>query len=152
MVKQVRSIRPLAINTDLRRALETSFEALMASRRLGWHMTVMISYLYNHCQADPVLKTVCNHLYGAIRESRLTSAQAASVATAAQCHMILDASTFHDCKPLRATLLSTPFVSTLPFGGQFQSSVEEATCSQPREVEPGEAVVLGWLKGCSRNI
>ena len=29
---------------------------------------------------DPVLKAVCNHLHGAIRESRQTSAQAASVA------------------------------------------------------------------------
>ncbi len=69
---------------------------------------------------------------GSIRESRHTSAQAASVAIAAQRHMILDASAFRDCWPLRATLLSTPFVGSSLFGGQFQSSVEEATCSQEK--------------------
>ncbi len=78
-------------------------------------MTVMINYLYNHCQADPALKAVCNHLHGAIRESCQTSAQAASVAIAAQCRMILDASTFRDCQPLKATLLSTPFVGSSLF-------------------------------------
>ncbi len=62
----------------------------------GIYMTVMINYLYNHCHVDPVIKTVCNHLHGAIRESHQTSAQAASVAIAAQCRMILDASTFWD--------------------------------------------------------
>ncbi len=66
MVKQVGNIGPLAINLDLHRALETSFESSMASWRLGWHMTVLSNYLYNHCQADPVLKAVCNHLYVAI--------------------------------------------------------------------------------------
>ncbi len=82
MVKQVGNIHALAINPDLRRALEASFEWSMATWWLGWHtsMTVMINYLYNHCQADPVLKVVCN--------------QAASVAIAAQCCMILDASAF----------------------------------------------------------
>ena len=109
MVKQVGNIRPLAINPDLRRALEVSFKSSMVTWWLGWHMTVLIIYLYNHCQADPVLKAVCNHLHGAIRESCQTSAEAASVAFAAQCCMILDASTFRDCRPLRATLLSTPF-------------------------------------------
>ncbi len=44
--------------------------------------------------------------------------------------MILDASMFQDCRPLRTTLLSTPFVGSLLFDGQFQSSVEEATRSQ----------------------
>ncbi len=58
MVKQVRNIRPLAINPDLRRALETSFEASVASLQLGWHMPVLINYLYNHCQSDPVLNAV----------------------------------------------------------------------------------------------
>ena len=43
-----------------------SWKSSMASWRLGWHMTVLISYLYNHCQADLVLKSVCNHLHGAI--------------------------------------------------------------------------------------
>ncbi len=95
MVKQVGNIYPLAINSYLRRALETSFEASMAFWQLGWHMAVLINCLYNHCQADPVLKAVCNHLHGAIRESRLTSAQAASVAIAAQRSIILDASAFH---------------------------------------------------------
>ncbi len=94
MVKQVGNIRPLAINPDLRTALEMSFESSMATWRLGWHMTVMINYLYNHFQADPVLKAVCNHLHGAIRESCQTSAQGALVAIAAQCRMMLDASTF----------------------------------------------------------
>ncbi len=96
MVKQVANIHPLAINPDLCRALEVSFESSMASWRLGWHMTVMINYLYNHCQADPVLKAVCNSLHGAIRESCLTSAQAASVAIASQRRMTLDASAFRD--------------------------------------------------------
>ncbi len=131
MVKQVGNIRPLAIYTpDFCRALEVSYELSMATWRLGWHMTVMINYLYNHCQDDPVLKAVCNHLHGAIRESRMTSSQAASVAIAAQRRMILDASAFRDCRPLRATLLSTPFVGSSLFGGQFQSSVKEATHSQ----------------------
>ncbi len=94
IVKQVGNICPLAINPDLRRALEASFESSMATWQLGWHMMVMINYLYDHCQADPVLKAVCNHLHGAIRESRQTSAQAASVAIAAQRRMILNASTF----------------------------------------------------------
>ncbi len=132
MVKQVGNIRPLAINPDFRRALEASYESSMATWRLGWHMTVMINFLYNHCQDDPVLKAVCNHLHGAIRESRLTSAQAASVAIAAQRRMILDASAFRDCRPLRATLFATPYVGTSLFGGQFQSSVEEATRSQEK--------------------
>ena len=122
MIKQVRNIRPLAINPDFRRALEVSYESSMAT----W-MAVMINFLYNHCQDDPVLKAVCNHLHGAIRESRMTSAQAASVAIAAQRRMILDASAFRDCRPLRATLLSTPFVGSSLFGGQFQSSVEKLT-------------------------
>ena len=104
----------------------------MATWRLGWHVTVMINYLYSHCQTDPVLKAVCNHLHGAIRESRQTSAQAASVAIASQRHMILDASAFQDCRPLRATLLFTPFVGSSLFGGQYQSSVEEATRSQEK--------------------
>ncbi len=95
-------------------------------------MTVMINYLYNHCQADPVLKALCNHLHGAIRESRMTSSQAALVAVVAQRRMILNASTFRDCQPLWATLLSTPFVGSSLFGGQFQSSVEEATRSQEK--------------------
>ncbi len=82
MVKQVGNIRPLAINHDFRRALEVSYESSMATWRLGWHMTVLINYLYNHCQADPVLKAVCNHLHEAIPESRMTSSQAASVAIA----------------------------------------------------------------------
>ncbi len=132
MVKQVRNIRPLAINPDFRRALEVSYESSMATWRLGWHMTVMINYLYNHCQGDPVLKAVCNHLHGAIQEFCVTSSQAASVAIAAQRRMILDASAFRDCRPLRATLLSTPFVGSSLFGGQFQSSVEEATHSQEK--------------------
>ncbi len=102
----------------------------MATWRLGWHMTVMVNYLYNHCQADPVLKAVCNLLHGAIRESRMTSSQVASMAIAVQCRMILDASTFRDCRPLRATLLSTPFVGSSLFGGQFQSSVGEAMSSK----------------------
>ena len=46
--------------------------------------------------------------------------------------MILDASMFRDCRPLRATLLSTPFVGSSLFGGQFQSSVEEATRSKEK--------------------
>ncbi len=65
----------------------------------------------------------------------MTSAQVASVAIAAQRRMngmILDASAFRDSRPLRATLLSTPFVGSSLFGGQFQSSVEEATCSQEK--------------------
>ncbi len=66
MVKQVRNIRPLAINPDLRRALETSFGASVASLQLGWHMPVLINYLYNHCQSDPVLNAVCNAVHGAI--------------------------------------------------------------------------------------
>ncbi len=129
MVKQVGNIRPLGINPDFRRALEVPLESSMATWRLGWHMTVLINYLYNYCQGGPVLKAVCNHLHRAIRESPLTSAQVASVAIAAQRCMILNASTFRDCKPLRATLLSTPFVGSSLFGGQFQSSVKEATCS-----------------------
>ncbi len=44
------------------------------------------------------------------------------MAIVAQRCMVLDASAFHDCRPLRATLLSTPFVGTMFFGGQFQSS------------------------------
>ncbi len=64
MVKQVGNIRPVAINPDLCRALETSFQSSVASWRLGWHMTVLINYLYNHCQADPILKAVFNHLHG----------------------------------------------------------------------------------------
>ena len=92
MFKQVRNIHPLAFNPDLCRFLETSFEASITSWRLGWQMTVLVNYLYNHCQADPVLKAVCNHLHGAIWESRQTSAQAASVAIAPQCRMILHAS------------------------------------------------------------
>ncbi len=69
IVKQVGNIHPLPINPDLCRALETYFESSMATWRLGWFMAVMINYLYNHYQADPVLKAVCNHLHGAIRES-----------------------------------------------------------------------------------
>ncbi len=99
VVKQAGNIRPLAINPDFRRALKASFESSMATWRLGWHMTVLINYLYNHCQDDPVLKAVCNHLHGAIRESRQTSAQVASVAIATQRRMILDASVFRDCRP-----------------------------------------------------
>ncbi len=132
MVKQVGNIRPLAIYSDLCRALEASYESSMATWWLGWHMTVLINYMYNHCQGDPVLKAVCNYLHGAIQESRLTSAQGASVAIAAQCRMILDASAFQDCQPLRATLLSTPFVGSSLFGGQFQSLFEEATRSQEK--------------------
>ncbi len=74
-------------------------------------MTVLINYLYNHCQGDPILKAVCNNLHGAIREFRLTSAQAASVAIVAQHCMVLDPSTFRDHRPLRAMLLSTPVIS-----------------------------------------
>ncbi len=51
---------------------------------------------------------------------------------AAQHHMILDASAFRDCRPLRVTLLATPFVGSSLFSGQFQSSVEEATHSQEK--------------------
>ncbi len=132
MVKQVGNIQPVLINPDFCRALDVSFESSMATWQLGSHMTVLINYLYDHCQGDPVLKAVCNHLHGAIRESHQTSAQAASVAIAAQGHMILDASLFRDCTPLRATLLSTPFVGSSLFGGQFQSSLEEATSSQEK--------------------
>ncbi len=46
--------------------------------------------------------------------------------------MILDSSAFRDYRPLRATLLSTLFVGSSLFGGQFQSSVEEATRSQEK--------------------
>ncbi len=46
--------------------------------------------------------------------------------------MILDASAFRVGRPLRAILLSTPFVGSSLFGGQFQSSVEEATHSQEK--------------------
>ncbi len=120
MVKQVRTIRPLAINHDLRRALEASSESSMATWHLGWHMMVMINYLHNHCQADPVLIAVCNHLHGAIQESHQTSAQAASGAIAAECRMILDASAFQDCRPLRATLLSTPLVGSSIFDGGYR--------------------------------
>ncbi len=127
MVQQVGNIRPLAINPDPRKALETSYEASMLSWHLGWHMTVIINYLFNKCQDCPVLKAVCCNLHRAIRESHLTLAHAASVAVVAQRHMVLDVFAFHDCRPLRATLLSTPFVGTSLFGGQFQSSVEDAT-------------------------
>ena len=78
-------------------------------------------HLYNHCQDDFVLKAVWNNLPGAIRESRLTSAQAACVAIAPQ-HL--------RCLPvlwLQATLGHAPvlpFVCTSLFGRQFQSSVE----------------------------
>ncbi len=75
---------------------------------------------------------MCNHLHWAIRESRLTSAQMALVAIAAQHRMILDTSAYQDCMPLRATLLSTPFVGSSLFGGQFQSSVEGAMHSQEK--------------------
>ncbi len=54
------------------------------------------------------------------------------MAIAAQRRMILDASVFRDCRLLRATLLSTPFVGSSLFGGQFQSSVEEATLNQEK--------------------
>ncbi len=54
------------------------------------------------------------------------------MAIAAERRMILDASVFRDCRPLRATLLSTPFVGSSLFGGQFQSSVEEVTHSQEK--------------------
>ncbi len=100
MVKQVENIHSLAINPDLRKALEVSFESSMVTWWLGWHMTAVINYLYNHCQADPVLKAVCNHLHVAIRESRQPSASAASVAIVAQRRMILDAFAFQDCRPL----------------------------------------------------
>ena len=86
MVKQVGNIRPLAINPDLHRAMEASFGSSMVTWQLGWHMMVMINYLYNHCQADPALKAVCNHLHGASRESRQTSAKAALVAIAREPH------------------------------------------------------------------
>ena len=54
------------------------------------------------------------------------------MAIAAQRRMILDASALCDCRPLRATLLSTPFVASSLFGGQFQSSVEDATHSREK--------------------
>ncbi len=54
------------------------------------------------------------------------------MAIAAQRCMILDASAFRDCRPLRATLLSTPSVGSSLFGGQFQTSVKEATRSQEK--------------------
>ena len=44
----------------------------------------MTNYLYNKCQDDPILKAGCTNLAAAIRESLLTSAQAASVAIMAQ--------------------------------------------------------------------
>ena len=44
MVKQVGNIRPLAINPDLCRALEVSYELSMVTWQLGWHMTVMIKF------------------------------------------------------------------------------------------------------------
>ncbi len=71
MAKQVGNSRPLAINPDIHRPLETSFNASMASGGRGWHTTctVLTNCLYNHCQVDPVLKAVCNHLHGDIQES-----------------------------------------------------------------------------------
>ncbi len=52
------------------------------------------------------------------------------MAVAVQHCMVLDASMFQDCQPLQATLLSTPFVGILFFGGQFQSSIKEARGNQ----------------------
>ncbi len=110
MVKQVGNIHSLAINPDLRRALEASFESSLVTWWLGWHMTVMINY-------DGY----------------------------AQRRMILDASAFRDCQPLRATLLSTPFVGSSLFGGQFQSSVEEATRSQKKLSQVRQLASVGSI-------
>ena len=54
------------------------------------------------------------------------------MAIAVQRRMVLDASAFRDCRPLMATLLSTPFIGSLLFGGQFQSSVDEAMHSREK--------------------
>ncbi len=47
------------------------------------------------------------------------------MASAAQCHLILDASVLQDCKDLWSSLLAN--LLWLPFWGQFISLVEEAT-------------------------
>lgn len=54
---------PLGINPDLHRAsFEMSFEALMAFGYLEWHSALLISYLFDKCQDDPVLNAVCSQL------------------------------------------------------------------------------------------
>ncbi len=130
MVKAAGNVRPLPINSDLRKAVETFYESSMATWRLGLHATLLSKYVYSKCGQDPVLEAVCKKLHGAIRESRQTSARGASVAIAAQRRLVVDASAFRDCRDLRSSLLATPFVGSSLFGGQFMSSVEAATRSQ----------------------
>ncbi len=77
----------------------------------------------NHVPITPVLKAVCSQLHDGIQESHQILAQVVSVTVVAQHRMVFDASMFWDCGPRWATLLSTPFVGTSLFGGQFQSSV-----------------------------
>ncbi len=113
MVQQVGNIRPLSMNPELHRALETSFEAAMAFWQIGWYSTVLINYLFGKCKGDPILEAVCTFLHGAIQESHPSSAWAASMTVAAQFRMVLNNSTFQDCLPLQATLLCTLFVGPL---------------------------------------
>ncbi len=112
------------VNPDLWKALEASNESLMGTWCLGWDMTVLSHYLYNKCKGDSILGAVSSKLHSATQESRQTSAQGASVATAAQRHMASDASPF---KILG--FLATPYIGNSLFGGHFHKAAENATHS-----------------------
>ncbi len=95
MTEQVGNIHPLAINPDLYWAMETSYQA---SWHLGWHSKILVSCIFNKCQDDSALKTVCGRLHGAIRVSpgldpSCTCGCCGSVPFHLRC--ILDAVPFH---------------------------------------------------------
>lgn len=111
MTKDLGSNCPLAINSDLWKAVEIFYESWLALNSA--ESTVLVHYLYNRCCDDPIFVVIICKLHGAspiypgpyiigvvMTRSDQTSAGGASLAIAAQCHLVLDASAFRDCRNL----------------------------------------------------
>ncbi len=124
MVKVAGNVPPLPINSNLQKAVETFYESSMATWLLRLCTTLLSKCVHSKCGQDPVLEAVSEKLHGAIQESRQTSARSASVAIAAQCRLVVDASAFRDCRDRLSLLLATPPpLSLVPL------CLEESLCS-----------------------
>ncbi len=120
---------------------------ILHGTRRFWSLTFLIS----------VMTIPSKSSYGAIWDSRQTSAQAAYVVVAAQRCMVLDVSVCCDCQPLSAMLSSTPSSVPRSLEDSFQSSVKEGThnqeqLSQVRSLaSPGSKTAQGSLDPRASN-
>ncbi len=104
--------------------LEASYDSFMVTWRIGWHITVLSSFLFSRFKDNPVLCAVSGKLHNIVQDSHQTVVLGALVAIAAQHRMVFNASPFQGSRILRSMLLAIPYFGNFSLLGTLSTCEE----------------------------